>query len=86
MGDENVCVCVCVCVCLNKFPRTPNFIGVFFGAKVGNLFGVEGIGTHLFEGAKIRKKMLSVRKNIFFIKMLVGWERVCNQNNRAAIS
>jgi len=49
-------------VCLNKFPKPPNFIGVFFVFSIGNLFDIEGIGVHLFEWGKNRKK--SLRKHV----------------------
>ena len=68
---------MCVCVCLNKFPKPPNFIGVFFGFSVGNLFGFEDIGTLSFEGAKVRKKWFSRRENIFFDERLAEWEKGC---------
>ena len=47
---------VVVCPCLNKFPKPPKFIGVFFAFSFGNVFDIEDIGAHLFEWGKNRKK------------------------------
>jgi len=59
-------------VCLNKFLKPPNFIGVFCGFSVGNVFGFEDIGTPFFEAAKVRKKLLSAQENKKILPLLNG--------------
>ena len=44
-------------MCLYKFPKPPNFIGVFFVFSVGNLFDIEHIGTSFLKCAKVGKNL-----------------------------